>query len=77
MQKKNLLKAICVALVAISFSCAESATEKTGPDTTAPTTIDTNISRSAAPIDTTKKDSGDRNQRPLPPPPPPASTTTN
>ncbi len=77
MQKKNLLKAICVALVAISFSCAEATTEKTGSDTTPPVTIDTNVARSAAPIDTTKKDTGDRNQRPLPPPPPPASTTTN
>ncbi len=83
MQKKNLLKAICVALVAISFSCAESSTEKKESDTvvpatTAPVIIDTNVARNAAPIDTTKEDTGQgRNQRPLPPPPPPASTTTN
>lgn len=72
MQKKNLLKAICVALVAISFSCAEATTEKTGSDTTPPVTIDTNVARSAAPIDTAKKDT-DRNVRPLPPPPPPTN----
>ncbi len=80
MQKKNLLRPICVALVAISFSCAEATTEKkesdsTVPATTAPVTIDTNATKNAVPTDTTKKDTGDlRNLRPLPPPPPPASS---
>ena len=78
MQKKNLLKAICVALIAISFSCGESASEKTETTITVPATNDSLSSRSAAPKieDSTKKDAGDPRTTPRIPPAPDTQTPT-